>query len=103
EGRISNYDLLDSLRTGAAKLESLRDEDLPPEVRKGGLTDRRDALMKLSHKRAPLLREAADLDRKRMAVLLRDISANTASFDYHLVALTRRHARRPRTVRYGAP
>jgi Mg-chelatase subunit ChlD len=64
-GFINRWDLLADLKTGKVKLESLKDEELPDELRKLPQEKRQAYLDDLEKKREKLQGEARDLARKR--------------------------------------
>ncbi len=96
EGRVAPFDLIDGMRSGSARLELIKADELPAELK--GLTgkDRRDALDKVIRKRSALLREAADLDRKRTATLQSELSRTPDQLDAQLLDALRRQAKKYR-------
>ncbi|HKA05852.1 MAG TPA: vWA domain-containing protein [Gemmataceae bacterium] len=64
-GLINSYDLLSDIKAGKVKLESLKDEDLPEELRKLSKEKRQAYLDELDKKRDKLREEARDLAKKR--------------------------------------
>ena len=64
-GRINSYDLLSDLKAGKVKLDSLKDEELPEELRKLPKEKRQAYLDDLEKKRDKLREEARDLAKKR--------------------------------------
>ncbi|MSR32081.1 MAG: VWA domain-containing protein [Gemmataceae bacterium] len=63
--QAASYDLLDSIKKGTVKLEALKEEELPKELRELKPEQRKEYLAKLDQKRADLNKEAIDLDKKR--------------------------------------
>jgi Mg-chelatase subunit ChlD len=94
EGKVARYDLLDTIRLGKVKLETLRAEELPPEMQKMTLKERREHLDKVGQHRAKLLREASDLDRQRGAFIAKELERNKDSFDSQVLELLRKQAHR---------
>src|SRR5262249_43198690 len=64
-GRVASYDLLDNIKQGKLKLEDLKKEQLPPELRKMTVKEQKEHLDKLEKQREGLKKEALDLDKKR--------------------------------------
>jgi Mg-chelatase subunit ChlD len=64
-GQNASYDLLDAVKGKKVRLEDLKTEELPPEMRKMTLNERKEHLEKLDQRRQGLLKKAADLDRRR--------------------------------------
>src|SRR5262245_271796 len=64
-GLINSYDLLSDIKAGKVKLESLKDEELPEELRKLPKEKRQAYLDDLEKKRDKLREEARDLAKKR--------------------------------------
>src|SRR5262245_43319630 len=64
-GGINSYDLLSDIKAGKVKLESLKDEELPEELRKLPKEKRQAYLDDLEKKRDKLREEARELAKKR--------------------------------------
>ena len=64
-GWCATYDLLDNIKQGKVKLEELKKEQLPVELQKLDLKERKDYLEKLDKRRGDLRKECLDLDKKR--------------------------------------
>jgi hypothetical protein len=64
-GGINSYDLLADIKAGKVKLDSLKDEELPEELRKVPKEKRQAFLDELEKKREKLREEARDLGKKR--------------------------------------
>jgi Mg-chelatase subunit ChlD len=94
EGKVASYDLLDVVRLGKVKLESLRSEELPPGMRKMTLKEQREHLDKVGEQRGKLLREAAALDRQRGAYIAKELQKNKDSFDSQVLDMLRKQAHR---------
>jgi hypothetical protein len=99
ENRISGLDLLDSMRAGKVKLESLKPDELPLELQKLSPKERREHIEKVAVKRAALIKEALDLDRKRTAHLAGVLSRGGANFDGPVLDMLRRQGKKFR-LRY---
>jgi Mg-chelatase subunit ChlD len=64
-GVINSYDLLSDIKSGKVKLDSLKDEELPEELRKLPKDKRQAYLDEIEKKRDKLREEARDLAKKR--------------------------------------
>jgi Mg-chelatase subunit ChlD len=93
EGRVAVYDLLDNIRLGKVKLTSLKDEELPEEIRRLDARERGDFLDRVAGERSKLLREAADLDRARMSAIAKELEKNRDSFDAQVMELIRKQTK----------
>jgi hypothetical protein len=98
EGKVARYDLLDSIRAGKVKLETLRPEELPLDMQKMTPKERGEHLEKVSQVRAKLLREANELDRQRSAHIARELARNKNSFDSQVLEMLRKQSFR--RIRY---
>jgi len=99
------YDLLTNVKSGAVKLESLKKDELPPELQKLNLAEQKGYLDKLDRRRQELSKQAIDLDKKRSEFIAKkqaDDSKNAArdSFDNQVLGILQRQAVRA-DVRYG--
>ena len=65
EGQVARYDLLDGVRSGRLKLESIPTQQLPADLQKLSPKERVELLARLAEKRGKLLAEARELDRRR--------------------------------------
>lgn len=63
------WDLADAVQSGAVKIASLKDDELPPELRKLSVAERQKYVDGLIARRAELQRRINDLDAKRRAYL----------------------------------
>jgi Mg-chelatase subunit ChlD len=98
EGKAATYDLLDGIRGGLLRLETLRDEELPDELRSTSGKDRHEFLDRIAQDRARLLKEAVELDKQRSAWLLKEVLKNKDSFDYQVLEILRKQAQKK--IRY---
>jgi hypothetical protein len=94
KGRTASYDLLDAIRTGQVKLESVKAEELPGELQKLDIKDRREYVDKIARRRAELRREAAELDKKRMAFLTTELAKNKMNLEHQIVESLRAQAKK---------
>jgi Mg-chelatase subunit ChlD len=106
-GMAASYDLLDSIKAGKVKLEELKKEELPDELKKLTLKEQRAYLDKLDKRRQDLMKQAADLDKKRGAFITKKLSEDKNnrsqdSFDNQVLQVLQRQARRVH-IEYAAP
>jgi hypothetical protein len=92
DGKVAAYDLLDCIRAGQIRLETLRVEELPADMQKMNAKERREHLDKIAQQRSKLLREAADLDRQRTAHIAKELEKNRDSFDTQVLEMLRKQA-----------
>jgi Mg-chelatase subunit ChlD len=103
----ASYDLLENVKNGKVKLEELKKEQLPPELRKLNLKEQRAYLDKLDKRRTELNQQARELDKKRAAYVAKkqreDLKLRTRdSFDNQVLRILQTQARRA-DIRYQAP
>jgi Mg-chelatase subunit ChlD len=94
-----SYDLLQNVKDGKVKLENLKKEELPEEMRKLTLKEQKEHLEKLDKERTQLLKEAADLNKKREAFIKQKQAEDAKSrardsFDNQVLQLLQRQATR---------
>jgi Mg-chelatase subunit ChlD len=96
-GRVATYDLLDSIKSGKVKLEKVKKENLPPEIRKMSLKEQKEYLKKLGKRRAQLSRKAMELDKKRAAYikekLAKDQKKAKDGFDQQVLKILQNQAK----------
>ncbi|MFO0966054.1 MAG: VWA domain-containing protein [Gemmataceae bacterium] len=95
------YDLLRNIETGAVKLESLKDDELPDELKGKTLDQKRAFLDKLGKDRKALSEKALDLDKKRNAFIAKKLAESEKtrardSFDANVLRILADQARRAR-------
>lgn len=97
-GRAASYDLLDNLKNGKLRLEELKDDELPDELKKLTLEERKAYLKKLEERRAALSKEALELDKQRSDYIAQKQAEQKQtgkdSFDGQVLDLLRNQARR---------
>jgi Mg-chelatase subunit ChlD len=64
-GRFVSYDLLENVKNGKVKLEQLKKEELPAELRKLTLDEQKAFLKKLDERRQELSKQVVELDKQR--------------------------------------
>jgi hypothetical protein len=65
DGRISSYDLIDALKDDKVNLESLRDEELPDEMKNMSLRDKKKYLKQKEQEREKIMQKIDELSGKR--------------------------------------
>ena len=104
-GGGSSYDLLTNIKNGTVKLESLKKDELPPELQKLTVAEQKAYLDKLDRRRQDLSKQALELDKKRGEFITKrqaEDTKNTArdSFDGQVLQILQRQAGRV-DLRYG--
>jgi Mg-chelatase subunit ChlD len=97
--RGASYDLLENIQNKKVKLEELKKEQLPPELRNLTLAEQRAFLDKLDKQRTELNQQARELDKKRAAYITKkqaEDAKNQArdSFDNQVLRILQRQANR---------
>ena len=96
--QVASYDLLDSIKQGRVKLEDLKTEELPKELREMKPEERKEHLKKLDAKRDALRKEALDLDKKRSDFIAKKQAEDTGkgknSFDNEVLDVLRNQAKK---------
>jgi hypothetical protein len=98
DGKVATYDLIDAIKEKKVKLEDLKDEDLPDDLRKMKPEERKAHLDKVQKKRDELTKKAADLDKKRSEFLDKKLKEDKKSgkdgFDNQVVEMLRKQAKK---------
>jgi len=105
--RGASYDLLECVKNKTVKLEELKKDQLPPELRKLNLKEQRAYLDKLDKRRTELNQQARELDKKRGTFIAKkqaaDLKTSTRdSFDNQVLLILQRQAVRA-DIRYTTP
>lgn len=95
-GRVASYDLIDGIKEGRVKLEDVKTEQLPQELRKLSLSERKAYLAKVEKERTALHLEALELDKKRCDYLQKKLAEdkNHAGFDGQVLDMLRDQAQK---------
>ena len=106
QGGQTAYDLLTNVQKGTVKLESLKKEELPPEMQKMNLDEQKAFLKNLETKRRDLSQKAIELDKQRNEFIAKkqaEDSKNRArdSFDNQVLQILQRQATRNGNIQYG--
>jgi len=98
EGKAASYDLLDAVKAKTVKLEDLKDDQLPAELKKMTLEERKAHLDKLDKQRTALQKEAVELDKKRSDFIQKKLAENKTggkdSFDNQVLEVLRKQAKK---------
>ena len=73
-GRVAAYDLLDDIKDGKVKLDQIKKEELPEELRAMTADEQKAHLEKLQKRRAELSQEALELDKKRADYIKQELA-----------------------------
>ncbi|HYV39606.1 MAG TPA: vWA domain-containing protein [Gemmataceae bacterium] len=94
-GQVGAWDLIDNIKAGNVKLETLKTEELPEPMQKMTLAERKAHLAKVEGERSKLQAEALDLDRKRSDYLNAEMNKNgaQAGFDAQVMEMLREQAK----------
>lgn len=105
--RGTSYDLLEQIKNNTIKLEEIKKEHLPPELRNLTLAEQRAYLAKLDQERQELNKKARDLDKKRAEFIAKKQAEAMAekageTFDGQVLQLLQLQARRVQ-IDYAVP
>jgi Mg-chelatase subunit ChlD len=106
-GKGASYDLLENIKNKTVKLEDIKKEHLPVELRDLTLKEQHAYLDKLDKVRTDLNNKARELDRKRSEYIVKKRAEDEASragdsFDGQVLMLLQRQAGRVQ-IDYGLP
>lgn len=103
DGRAASYDLLDAVKAKKVKLEELKEDELPPELKKLTPRERKEYLDKLDARRGELNKEARELDKKRSDFIQQELAKKKKdgkdSFDGQVLDVLRQQAKK-HDIRY---
>ncbi len=90
------YDLIDAIKAGKVKLEDIKKEDLPPELRDLTLEQKKEYLAKIEAKRAELQKEARELDKQRSEFIAKkqEETKGKSGFDAQVQDILRSQAKK---------
>ncbi len=94
--RVAAYDLLEQVKEGKVKLEELKKEQLPDELKKLSVKEQKAHLEKLDTRRKELSKEALDLDKKRTDFIVKEQvkSKKKGGFDEEVLEMLRKQAKK---------
>jgi Mg-chelatase subunit ChlD len=97
-GMVATYDLLDCINSGKVKLDELKDDELPAELKKLTPKERKEYLEKIQQKRTELNKKALELDKKRADFIAKkqaeDAGKGKNAFDGEVLEVLRKQAKR---------
>ena len=94
-GKVAALDLVDSIKEGKVRLEDMKTTDLPEEMQKLNLTERKAYLAKVEADRAKLQAEALELDRKRTEFISQELRRRGGTgFDDQVIDMLREQAKK---------
>src|SRR5262245_9474977 len=96
--QAATYCLLDSIKQNKVKLEDIKKEELPDELKKLTVKEQKEYLDKLDKKRAELNKQVIELDKKRSDFIekkrLEEAKKGTNSFDGKVLDVLRGQAKK---------
>jgi Mg-chelatase subunit ChlD len=102
-GQAAAYCFLDTIKQGKVKLEDVKKEELPDEMKKMTLKEQKEHLAKLQKKRDELNKQVLELDRKRTDWIAKkqaeDAKKGKAGFDGEVLEVLRKQALKAK-IRY---
>lgn len=95
-GKVAALDLVDGIKEGKVTLEDLKTDQLPDEMQKMTLAERKEYLAKVERDRAKLRAEALELDRQRSDFINQELRRRGAAngFDDQVMDMLRDQARK---------
>lgn len=96
-GQNAAYDLIDGIKRGRVKLEDLKEEQLPPELKKLKLEERKAYLEKLDKHRQALQKQALMLDKLRSDYIAKEMKKKPqkeSGFDGQVLEILRKQAKK---------
>ena len=98
DGKVAAYDLIDAIKEKKVKLEDLKDDELPDNLRKMKPEERKAYLDKLEKTRDELTKKAVELDKKRSDFidkkLKEDKKGGKDGFDNQVIEMLRSQAKK---------
>ena len=93
---MAAYDLIDDIKEGKVKLEDVKEEQLPDDLKKMKPEERKDYLEKLQKDREELNKKALELDKKRLDFIAKkqveDKTKGKDGFDTQILETLRKQA-----------
>jgi Mg-chelatase subunit ChlD len=97
-GQAAAYDLLDNIKQGKVKLEEIKKDELPEQLKGMKLEEQKAFLEKLEKKRAELIVECKELDKKRSDFIAKKQAEEGAKgktgFDKEVLEVLRKQAKK---------
>jgi Mg-chelatase subunit ChlD len=94
--QVGAWDLIDNIKAGRVKLEDVKTEDLPKEMQKLNLEERKAYLTKIEAERNKLQAEVRDLDRQRSDYITQELNRRNAQsgFDAQVLDMLKDQAKK---------
>lgn len=96
QSRLAANDLLDDLKEGKKKLDEIKADELPDELKKMTAAERAEHLKKLQAERDELKKQALDLDKKRLEFINKKLTDDKEKakdgFDSQMLDMLRKQA-----------
>lgn len=96
--RLAAFDLIDAVKSGAVKLENIKPEQLPEELRKMKSDELKAHLDKVEAERTELRKKAVELDRKRSEFIQKKLAEDKGNkkdgFDEQVLETLRKQAKK---------
>jgi Mg-chelatase subunit ChlD len=97
-GRLATYDLVDAVKEGRVKLDELKDDQLPEEMKKMTPKERKAHLEKIEKDRAEINKKVIELDKKRNDYIQSELKkrgkSGKDSFDEQVLDTLRKQAKK---------
>jgi hypothetical protein len=95
-GKVSALDLVDAIKAGTVRLEDVKAADLPEEMQKLSVAERKTYLAKVEQDRVKLQAEALELDRKRSEFIQQELQRRNgpSGFDTQVMEMLREQAKK---------
>lgn len=94
-GKVAALDLVDSIKEGKVRLEDVKTTELPEEMQKLNLAERKAYLAKVEAERSKLQAEALELDRKRTEFISQELRRRGGNgFDDQVMDMLREQAKK---------
>jgi Mg-chelatase subunit ChlD len=106
-GAGTSYDLLKNVQDGTVKLETLKKDELPPQLQKLNLAEQKTYLKNLEVERRDMSEKALQLNKQRNEFIAKKQAEDSKhrardTFDNQVLQILRRQATRNGNVQYGS-
>jgi Mg-chelatase subunit ChlD len=101
--QVATYDLIDNINAKRVRLEELKDEELPEQLRGKPVEEQKRVLAEVEKKREDLRKEAIELDKKRSDFIAQEqaklADKGKSGFDAQVLEILRKQAK-PKGIDY---
>jgi Mg-chelatase subunit ChlD len=97
DGKAASYDLIDAIKAKTVKLEDLKEDELPEDIKKMDPKERKAHLEKLDKQRTELRQKALELDKKRSDFIQKKLAESKKGkdgFDEQVLDTLRKQAKK---------